>query len=389
MKILILACEYLPTNGGIAYAAHRFARQMRDRGMNVQVCSDLLNSTQTRQYEYEGISVNRFAIQGDASIWNPRKGESLEFLRRVNAYNPDLIVIHGWQGWPILFLDDFRRLSIPVILQSHGFGAHKVPWRSKPPFGLRVWIGYLPFILRLPAIIRQMHALIVLDKKPGFTRSFDHWTARIFSGYRVLTIPNGVPEITANGEAFFQSLPELRGKKIVLCVANYCDRKNQLFALRVAKLVKDPAIHFVFIGDTTNEYLTEVKNIGQAAHLQTRVHVLHDQTRAFCESAIAACHLALLTSKFEMQPLFLIEAMSCGKPWISTRVGSVEELQGGHILPLRVECFAREIEVIVGNPQTAVTLGADGRRQWAAEFEPGVVFEKWHDLLLSVNSRRQ
>lgn len=39
----------------------------------------------------------------------------------------------------------------------------------------------------------------------------------------------------------------------------------------------------------------------------------------------------IMTSKWEMQPLFLLETMSPNKPCLSTNVGCGSELQGGII----------------------------------------------------------
>jgi len=48
-----------------------------------------------------------------------------------------------------------------------------------------------------------------------------------------------------------------------------------------------------------------------------------------------------MTSKQEIRPLFLLEAMSANKPWVSTTEGGVSEGEGGIfcLKPLRQVCL--------------------------------------------------
>lgn len=384
-KCLILTCEYPPTEGGIANAAASFAKALTQRGWKITVCSAEIAGEPPLHKTSTG-DVHRLPIRGDTSIWNPLSGNIAEFELILRQLTPDVVVIHGWQSWYILMLSRIRKAGIPVILQSHGFGYHLVNWNGRPPFGLKTWAGYLPFIARLPSLIRKLHAFVVLSHKPNAILSFDHWLGAKTHCHNVITIPNGVERPRGTQEEFLSKYPNLTGKTIVLCVANYCDRKNQLAALQVVQRMEDPDVHLVLIGGEENDYSRQVRQRVESLDLAGRVTVLTAVPRIVTEGAIAACKVALMTSKFEMQPLFLLEAMALGKPWVSTPVGSVAELAGGLVVGNGIDALAASVSTLLADATLYATLSQNGFKQWKDEYIPNVVYDQWERLLLSATS---
>jgi glycosyltransferase involved in cell wall biosynthesis len=387
MKCLVLACEFPPTTGGIANAAATFAEAMAQRGWEMEICTATTPGGDELPVS-EVLKIHRLAIQGDASIWEPLAGDVSRFDEIVRVGRPDVVVIHGWQSWCVLMLPRIEKAGIPVILQSHGFGFHRVCWNPRPPFGLKVWAGYQPFIRRMPRLIKQLHALVVLSKKADRTLSFDHWCGEKSGCQNVITIPNGVAKPCGAKNDFLDYCPQARGKRIILCVANYCDRKNQLAALDVARLVPQQDIFYVFIGGEENDYSKQVRSKVAELGLSESVVVLSGLPREMTESAIAACSLALMTSKFEMQPLFLLEAMALGKPWVSTHVGSVKELQGGLVSSGAPGSLVANITSLLQDTALYSDFSEKARNQWQAEYSPEVVYDQWQNLLLSATARK-
>lgn len=384
-KCLILTCEYPPTEGGIANAAASFAKALTQRGWKITVCS-AESAGEPPLRETSTGDVHRLQIRGDTSIWNPLSGNIAAFEKILQQLTPDVVVIHGWQSWYILMLSRIREAGIPVILQSHGFGYHLVSWNWRPLFGLKFWAGYLPFICELPSLIRKLHAFVVLSHKPNAILSFDHWLGAKSHCQNVITIPNGVEQPRGTKEEFLSRYPNLTGKTIVLCVANYCDRKNQLAALHVVQRIEDPDINLVLIGGEENDYTRQVRKMVESLNLTSRVTVLTAVPRNVTEGAIAACKVALMTSKFEMQPLFLLEAMALGKPWVSTRVGSVAELAGGIVVGNDINALATSVATLLTDASLYATLSENGFKQWQDEYIPRVVYDQWERLLLSATS---
>lgn len=382
MKCLILTSEYPPSIGGVGNAAAAFAREMSARGWVIEIVTGSVHDQNQRERASEG-TIHRLSLRGDASCWNPLSGELARFEALLADFSPDVAVIHGWQGWCVKATPRLHSAKIPIILQSHGFGMHRVPWHLRPPFGLKAWAGNVPFILRLPSFIRKLYALSVLSNEPRLLTGFDHWVGSRFRCQNVVTIPNGVEKIESSALEFLETCPRAVNKKIVLCVANYCNRKNQLLALDVARQTGKEDAFFAFIGGEQNSYYRELEKRIQAWGVERRVALFHGVSRSFTESAIQACDIALMTSKWEMQPLFLLEAMSAGKPWVSTNVGSVSELQGGIISKFSTKALTSNLFKLLHEKELKHNLSKEGATQWAAEFSTAIVYNRWHELLLT------
>lgn len=382
MKCLVLTSEYPPSIGGVGNATATFSHEMTCRGWSIEIITAAVYGHLAEEKTPDGV-VHRLALNGDASFWNPLSHDLDRFDALLTRFRPNVVVIHGWHGWCVKAVPRIHAAKIPVILQSHGFGMHRVPWHLRPPFGLKAWAGYLPFILHLPWFIRKLYALSVLSKEPRFLTGFDHWIGSRFKCQNVVTIPNGVKKIEGSPLNFLKVCPHAVNKSIVLNVANYCDHKNQLLALDLACHSGMENVFFTFIGSESNPYFKELSKKTKALGIENRVALLQGVSRALTESAIQACDIALMTSKSEMQPLFLLEAMSAGKPWISTNVGSVSELDGGIISQNHSSALASNLFKLLQNIELRNQLGKKGSAQWAAEFSTAKVYDRWQELLLA------
>ena len=386
MKCLVLTSEYPPSIGGVGNAAAAFSREMSARGWVIEIVTVANHDQALGEKAPEGI-IHRLSLNGDSSFWNPLSGEVARLKALIADFSPDVTVIHGWQGWCARAAPCLNSAKIPIVLQSHGFGMHRVPWHLRPPFGLKAWAGYVPFMLQLPHFIRKLHALSVLSKEPRLLTGFDHWVGTRFGCKNVVTIPNGVEKIQTSPEEFLATCPLANKKHVVLCVANYCDRKNQLLALDVARWTNKGDIFFAFIGGEQNAYCRELEKRTRSWGLEECVALFHGVSRSFTESAIQACDIALMTSKWDMQPLFLLEAMSAGKPWVSTNVGSVSELRGGIISKVSTKNLTSNLLKLLNDKKLRKQLGKEGASQWVTEFSTDMVYDRWQDLLLSAISK--
>lgn len=382
MRVLILTSEYPPSVGGVGNACAAFAREMSARGWDCEIVTGIVEGQSDIQHAQEGV-IHRLLLSGDASLWSPFCGDIPRLKTIITDFKPQIIVIHGWQGWCVKAVPLIRAANIPIVLQSHGFGLHRVPWHLRPPFGLKAWAGNLPFIVGLPDFIKKLHRFSVLSREPRFANAFDHWVASRFKCQNVVTIPNGVEKVGQSPSIFLQKCPAAINKRVVLYVANYCERKNQLLALDVARLIRREDIFFTFIGGEPNAYFKQLEKRMQSWGLENYVALFHSAPRSFTESAIQACEVAVMTSKWEMQPLFLLEAMSAGKPWVSLNVGSVCELRGGIIAENSTQAIASSILQLMNEIELKNKLGDEGLSHWGSEFSHSVVYNRWHELLLA------
>ena len=103
-------------------------------------------------------------------------------------------------------------------------------------------------------------------------------------------------------------------------------------------------------------------------------------------NVIAESDIAVLPSYHEGLPLFLLEAMSCGLPVVTTDVVGCRSLVkhgiNGLLVPARnVSALADAIERLVSDPELRAKLGAAGRRMAIERFDQQLVLPQYAKLL--------
>lgn len=379
---LLLAAFTSPLNqNGVGMAVARMEKEMRDRGWQIVIAATLPEDPSLTP------PANHHALP---TTFKGGRGAADRIVKQrlyewMDAEKPSVIVIHSWVGWPLYVMVPYaRKNKVPILLMGHGFGAHMMIWVVKPPFfGLARWLRAWCFVARMPIWMHQMAGIVVLGKRPHFVRAFDYWLARLVGYRRVHVIPNAV-ELMKPEVRDFRGKHGLEGKIIYLCVAGYSTTKDQLYLLEGFAEANIPNSVMVFIGPLENAYS---KNLRAAAAIcSAEVLILAGLQRPEVEAAIQACDVAVLGSRSEMQPIFLLEAMSEGKPWICTKVGSVDQLDGGIIYDHTKQGLANAMLRLSDSVQRQ-TMGTQGRQQWLEEFLPEIVYGKWDKLLRDLIAR--
>ena len=379
---LLLAAFTSPLNqNGVGMAVARMEQEMRDRGWQILIAAtEPEDSSLTPPTNHHTLPTTFMGGHGATD-----QAVKQRLYQWMDSEKPSVIVIHSWIGWPVHTLISYaRQHQIPIFLLGHGFGSHMMIWTAKPPFfGLARWLRAWYFVARMPIWMHQMAGIVVLGKRPHFIRAFDHWLARLIGYRRVHMIPNAVEPMKPVGHDF-RSKHDLDGKLAYICVAGYSTTKDQLHILEGFVEANIPNSVLIFIGPCANEYLKNLK--AAAAKTTAEVMILVGLERAEVEAAIQASDIAVLGSRSEMQPIFLLESMSEGKPWICTKVGSVDQLNGGIIYDSTNRGLA-EAMIRLSDPEQRRIRGSQGKQQWIDEFMPNVVYNKWDQLLRGVISR--
>jgi len=209
-------------------------------------------------------------------------------------------------------------------------------------------------------MLRGFDHLIFLSEQQDRRRFYDHWLAQRLGINNRSILPNGVwlGELERRQPDFRQEYG-IQNRYVLLNVANYCDRKNQLAALRAfLKLIRDD-VAIVFIGSQFNEYSEEMKRLCRQ-HPGRSVFILQQLPRPLIYGAYQSADVFLLPSKDETQPLALLEAMACGVPFVSTPVGCVREFPGGIIAETEAQ-FVTVINDLLNKSEKRRILGEAGR----------------------------
>jgi glycosyltransferase involved in cell wall biosynthesis len=133
-------------------------------------------------------------------------------------------------------------------------------------------------------------------------------------------------------------------------------RPDRFVAVARAVLATHPDAVFVVVGE--GELLDGLRR--QAAPLGSSIRFLG--WRGDVETVYSACDVVILTSDNEGTPVSLIEAASCGRPAVTTRVGSAAEvvLHGstGFVTAPDVGALARAVGLLLGDGDLRRRMGA-------------------------------
>jgi O-antigen biosynthesis protein len=210
-------------------------------------------------------------------------------------------------------------------------------------------------------------------------------TARVYDGYvhrKMEVVPYGIPP---NGGALEKGIS---GGPIFLLLGSYESRKGQdvfLDAIRQIPSSLRKGACFRLAGRRLEECFFE--------ELQTRAKDLpnvelgdaldHKEASA----AIAAADILVCASRDETMPIAILEAMSVGKPIVTTDVGGVSEwLQDGvNALIVRPEdppALADVLQRCILEPELCRGLGAKARRTFQRNFSIDRLGKDFSRLLL-------
>ncbi len=235
-------------------------------------------------------------------------------------------------------------------------------------------------------------AFIAVAKQHGqFLVNFEKFPAS-----KVAVIPNGVDthRFRPNHESKTQVRKELGlapDTPLVGIVAALRPEKNHALFLNAASRVikKIPNAHFVIVGDGPER--NNIERTIAALSLGESVTLLG--TRSDTPSLLAAMDVFALTSHNEASPVSILEALSCGVPVVSTRVGSVvesvhDQWNGFTVEPGDVDAVAERVQYLLMNKETAETMGNNGREHVQTHGSLETMVRMYEHLIHSIFDRK-
>lgn len=263
----------------------------------------------------------------------------------IRETKPTVIHARNWGAWPdTVAASLFVRRRPPVILSFHGLGR----------------AGYMPLRRRVASwgLARMCAALFaVSDESKELMVSKWGWPRE-----KTRVIPNGV-----DTDRFAPLRREAQNRRLnVGTVGNLRPVKNQALLVRAcADLIQDGVDLEIRIAGEGEErdaldQLAHQLKIGDQLKLCGRV----DDIPGFLNEL----DLFVLSSDSEQHPNALNEAMACGLPCVSTRVGCVEELldegRCGRIVPPGQQHeMSTAIRELIDNPSVRDQFGRLARER--------------------------
>jgi len=386
VKILITTFTFFPNKDGVAIACASLCDFLVKSGHKVFVATSRAPGTSSN-CRRQGIYIRRFAI------YNSRLPESSDlekskYLKYLISGKFDLIINQNWDSWTTeLFLKVSKKLSGKRIFVSHGLSKHIFHFCEKPFWGLGPWLKGLKWSFSfLPRIFQAHDAFVFLADKSDWGRFFDLKICKNFFPGRTWIIPNTITDLHLARKSPSVRTSLLGGRSLLLVyVANFCDRKDQLRAVRIFTNSGLRNSVLVLVGTEANEYSHLVsgwirRNKHRLDLQDQQILVYTGLSRKKTLDFTASSDLVLLTAKSETQPLVLIEAMALKKPWVSTISGCIDKMKGG--LPCRTDY--QLIEAVRRLSQSKIlrqSLVAEGTRAYAKYYSPKVFVCGWERLI--------
>lgn len=385
MNILIATFTFYPEGNGVSEVASVHAFGLARRGHNVTVVCT--SNKERKKVDFPpNLKVVEFQVSGSAELGRGFSGQVKEYQDFLASFECDVIFVHCWNVWPLdAAWPALKRNRAKKVMVSHGYTAHL--WNRVPkfPWGLGVWLRMQPYFWKFPSHIRTFDHMVVLSSKKDWSRFIDRTLMDYLGNPNWSAIPNGASIRDASEE-----LPDFRasygissGELLVLNVANYCDRKNQIVALRSFASASLKNAVLVFIGEEENNYALAMKKTlreMERDHPGLKVLILDHISKKMIRAAYRAADLLVLPSKAETQPLVLIDAMACGLPFVSIDSGCISEMQGGVVVSSEKQMVAA-IKKLAENPAYRKELGAIGKKAADEDYNWDKVLDRYEELL--------
>jgi len=333
MKILVVSFTFPPNKDGVSEAASVMAQGFLENGWEVEVLTEALETPRSPA-AYDGLLIHEYRQSPGPAHEIVIGVEGISYAAFLRNGRWDVIIFHAYASTLRKVLPLLEGISTKKVFVSHGYNG--LIWDRMPefPYGIPSLIRRFLRSILMFRWIHRFDRVVYLSETADFQAFYDHWIA-LKAGYRGRrVIPNGV-SLSVRGEApaefrLLHGIPP--GAFMLLCVANYSDRKDQAYAARAFRKAAIPGSVLVFIGSRFNEcserFREEDRPYVEAGAPGTIIW-LENQSRAVTLDALAASDLFLLSANHEAQPIVLLEAMREAKPWVARKAGCISTLEGG------------------------------------------------------------
>ena len=363
MKILVVSSKYQPEYSGSGLRAQNtYKRFKKNYNLDFDILSNSIIYQGNKKYIYDEVEINRisppFKIPTKKSMWR-------------------LILILLGIFWEVFYSWKFIRKNINHYSLLHTFG--------------NTWtIGFLTwyFAKRNKPIIRELCNDM---NNPLYPIQAQNYMRPIFKKNNTLIIaiskrleilakkfdlkniwqrPNPVDEnkffIDYKKKYFLRNkLTKFNQDDVVLnLVANFIDRKNQLFALDVLNLLpkKFKLILAGPLKTENNMYHQNLLNKITSLRLNDRVEIQTGFIDNFDEY-LKCSDVFLFPSKAEGLGTPILESQACGVPVVSNYIKNItdtiiEKNKGGYFLELNAKRWAETIEKAIEIPEEVLIENA-------------------------------
>ncbi len=367
MKILHIAKFYPPVPGGIENFLFDLANAQVAQGHTVYVLAHQAGfGRKTRWESLNGVNVGRIRTFGQAAYAPVTPEFPLQLLPLCGRFKPD--VIHAHLPNTSVFWLLFAKKKCPWVLHWHSDVVPSALDRKMAAL-YRLYRPWEKWLLN--------RADRIITTSTPYLK-----TSRPLSAFRdkCTGIPLGINPARLPYRRRFAGFREGR-RFTVLSVGRFAYYKGFEHLIEAAANV--PEADFMVVGGGPR-YMAIKKQVSQKG-LKRRVHLPGEVDEACLRRLFDECDVFCLPSveRTEAFGLVLLEAMSCGKPLISTSIpgSGVSEVNrhgetGLQVPPADPEALADAVRLLQQNPGIRRQMGEAARRRLVTDFHINSVTDR-------------
>ncbi len=351
MKVLHLGKYYPPYPGGIETYSQVVCEHLAEKGMLI----DILVSNNINKFEHNIINkVNIYRLPRKFVLSTipicPTMPVMVRYLVKHNQY--DLIHLH--------FPNPMAEISILGVSRIKRL---IITYHTNPGFTYKIKKIYIP-IIRL--ILKRADKIIVTSEP--FLKS-----SPLLESYRnkCVVIPICVDDyyLDNSTDLPYDDISNKYGN-FILYVGNLSSYKGVQYLIEA---IKNLDINLVIIGE--GPYETDLKQLSQSLGILNRVFFLGKiSNKSILKAYYKTCRLFCLPSLMETFGIVLVEAMACGKPVVSTELGTGtsyinhNNVTGLVVQPRSSEALSGAFNKLLNNDTLRIQMGNNARNRVNAEF---------------------
>ncbi len=269
----------------------------------------------------------------------------------------------------------YCKKNIPLVLTSHGTATSEIKTILKGRFAINSFLA-MPIWLK----IRFLDELAIYNKADKIIAVSTELSDDLKRQYtipkeRLIVIPNGVDIIKfkpISSDVLKRNL-NIIDEKLIVSVGRIDEQKGfQLLIKALPEILKKFNVKLIIVG--TGPYLRSLKSMAEKRGLQDRVvFVSRVSDEDLPKYYNLADVFAFPTLREESFGIVNIEAMACGKPVISSRIGGIPMVidsgrDGILIEPGNLDELTKNILYLLGDEEFAKMLGIKAREKVVREF---------------------
>ena len=378
MKILLLNYEFPPMGGGASVATFNIAKQLSQMGFQVDILTSKICGQKSRE-NIEGVTIHR-VVSFRRSIHDCGILGAFSFLffaafryiqlTRKNRY--DMLTYFFSLPTGALRLLPGHHRKIPYIVSLRG---SDVPMYDPYNKSLQLFHKILEPVTKY--ILRNAEKVIALSE------SLKKMALQTYPDIEITIIPNGI-------EADLFKPSKTREKKEIikfLTVTRLIERKGVQHILKALSELRKEDQSFEKISLTiigTGNYEPQLKELSKKLSLNDVVNFHGFCPRDKLPKYYKQSDIFLLPSLAESFGVVFAEAMSCGLPVISTKVGAIPDIvkneHGILVEPGNVADIKKAIKYMLNNRARWNSMGNACRIKIIEEYSWKAVADKYCEI---------